>query len=168
MPPEQPKQDDRLAHVPDELRDRVRRDVPIEDVLAWARYDLDSDGMYITGYLVLAADRLGCFIERNGRWDGVWRMMEGVESAEMFDGLGLGVLRLHGDEKILDQWRFTRRHAKEVAELHRQLEQIVTGKEPEPPHAESGKHHEKKLRCDKCERVIPAWSEVCPACMSKR
>ena len=168
MPPEQPEQNDRLAHVPDELRDRVRRDMPIEDVLAWARYDLDSDGMYVTGYLVLAADRLGHFIKRNGRWDGVWRKTEGVDSAEMFDGLGLGVLRLHGDEKILDQWRFTRRHAKEVAELHRQLEHIVTGKEPEPPHAESGKHHEKKLRCDKCERVIPAWSEVCPACMSKR
>ena len=25
-----------------------------------------------------------------------------------------------------------------------------------------------KLKCDKCGRPIPAWSEFCPACTSKR
>ena len=58
MPEQEAQQDDRLAHVPEELRDRVGRDVRIEDVLIWVPYDLDSSGMYVSGYLALAAGRL--------------------------------------------------------------------------------------------------------------
>ena len=168
MPQQETQKDDRLAHVPEALRDRVRRDVRLEDVLIWVPYDLDQSGMYVSGYLALATGRLGEFLERDGRWDGSWLEIASVKDVELLEGLGLGMLRLHGEEGIISEWRFTRRHEKEFAELRHHLERLTSGKEPDAPHDKGPKPHEKKLRCEKCGGVIPAWSEVCPACMSRR
>ncbi len=169
MSQQEDNRNDHLARVPDVLQERVRRDVPVEDVLAWARYDLNREGVYVRGYLALTRDRLGHFLRVDGRWDGSWLKLDSVKTVEMVEGIGLGILRLYSEEGILADWRFTRRHEKEVAKLHRQLERQVTGDQAESVEEEkTPAEHEKKIRCDKCNRVIPSWSEVCPACLSKR
>lgn len=168
MPEPKDRQHDLLAHVPEGLREHVRKDVVLEDVLTWAPYDLSEEGMYVEGYLALAAGRLGHFRNRDGLWQGGWIKTDNVQDALLVEGLGMGVLRLLSDSAVLAEWRFTRRHEKAVAQLHRQLERQITGKEPEPEAAKPPGEVEKKIRCDKCQRVIPSWSEVCPACLSRR
>jgi len=162
------RQDDRLARVPKGLREHVQKDIALEKIISWAPYDLSPEGMYIHGYLALAQGRLGHFHKRDGLWQGEWLKTEKVRNAVLVDGLGMGVLRLISDSDVLGEWRFTRRHEKDIAQLHRQLERQITGKEPEPEPAKPLGEGEKKIRCDKCGRVIPSWSEVCPACMSRR
>ncbi len=161
-------QSDRLARVPKELRDRVQKDLPLEEVLAWSPHDLSEEGSYVRGYLALAQGKLGHFHRDNGAWHGQWLTVESGQEALLVEGLGMGVLRLLHDSGAVGEWRFTRRHEKEVAQLHRQLERQISGKEPESLEGKTTAEHEKKIRCEKCGRVIPSWSEVCPACLSRR
>ena len=44
---------DRFARVPDALRQRLIGDVPLEQVIAVAPFDLSEEGHYISGYLAL-------------------------------------------------------------------------------------------------------------------
>ncbi len=159
---------DHLARVPEGLRELVQREVPLEEVLAWAPHDLNHEGMYLRGYLALSSGRLGTFHKRDGAWEGKWLKVRPEHEALLTEGLGMGVLRLLRDDSVVQEWRFTRRHAKEVAELHRQLERQISGKEAEVPDGKPPGEQEKKIRCEKCGRVIPSWSEICPACLSKR
>ena len=84
------------------------------------------------------------------------------------EGLGMNLLRLLADGKAVGEFRFTLRQAREVAKLQRRLERQIEGKEEEAAEAGKPRGEEKKIRCDKCGRVIPPWSEVCPACLSRR
>ena len=160
--------DDPLGHLPDALRERLRRELPDLPVLAVARHDLDAQGRYDEGWLVLSEGRLGAFRRRDGTWDGAWRALEGLASARIVEGLGMNILRLSSADRVAAEYRFTLRHAREVARLQRRLERRIEGKEDTEPPPEKGTPEEKKVRCEKCQRVIPPWSEVCPACLSNR
>ena len=161
-------QDRPLDHLPEDLIAQLGRDASLEPVAA-APYDLDDDGMYTEGYLVLTSDRLGHFERRNGQWDIKWLDPGDLSEAQMVEGLGMKLLRLVRDGKQVAEFRFTLRHAKSAARLHRQLERVISGagqaaaEADEPPHPD-----DKKLRCDECGRVIPAWAETCPVCMNRR
>ena len=156
-----------LDHLPEDLAGQLGRDVPLEDVVATAPYDVDAGGMYTEGYLVLTADRLGRFERCNGQWDIHWLGTGKIGQASVIDGLGMKLLRLTRDDELLAEYRFTLRHAKSAARIHRQLERII-GADGQAGEDEPVRPDEKKLRCDKCDRVIPAWSETCPACMNRR
>ena len=80
----------------------------------------------------------------------------------------MSVLRLIANDAIVAEYRFTLRHAREVAKLHRRMERQLDGKGESEAPFEGPKADEKKVRCEKCDRVIPPWSEVCPACTSRR
>ena len=153
--------------LPAPLADRLRGEGVLAGVLAVAAFDLDDRGLYSGGWLVLTADRLGVFRGRDSDWTGVWTAVAALTKAMVVDGLGASLLRLQQGERVSGEVRFTLRHAREVAKLQRRLERLIEGKPAveiaAPPHKE-----EKKLRCDACGRVIPPWSETCPACLSKR
>ena len=157
-----------LDQLPQELAEHLGRIVDPEALLAAAAYDLDEHGMYIQGCLLLTADRFGHFILNDGRWEGSWTDAQFSE-ATIVEGLGVNLLRLVADSRVVAEFRFTLRYAKAAGRFQRRLERRIQGDEEgkvssdEPP-----SHDEKKLRCDKCGRVIPAWSEVCQACMSRR
>ena len=53
--------DDPLDHLPDELQVRLAEGSDPPNALAAAPFDLDDEGMYLDGYLVLTEERLGCF-----------------------------------------------------------------------------------------------------------
>jgi ATP-binding cassette subfamily B protein len=159
---------DVLGHLPKEQAERIRSAAFPEIIEAAARFDLDEHGRYAEGYLVLTEKRLGVFRPRNGEWIGEWRPFSGLTSAIIVEGLGMSVLRLIANDAIVAEYRFTLRHAREVAKLHRRMEHYMVGKGESEAPAEGPKADEKKVRCEKCDRVIPPWSEVCPACTSRR
>jgi len=160
--------DSGLDQLPEDLLERIRPLAPPESVEAVARHDLDGRGMYAEGYLILSDGRLGHFRPRDGSWDGRWHRIDELTGATIVEGLGMSVLQLLSDGSVVEEYRFTLRHAKEVARLHRRLERRIEGKEEEEPPPEKAKLEEKKIRCDKCGRVIPPWSEICPACLCRR
>ena len=158
---------DLIDHVPPDVRDAILSAAPRESLQAVARHDLGNDGTYGEGYLVLTGDKLGHFTKPNGAWHGQWVEIGSISSATIVDGLGMSVLRLIRDEAVLAEYRFTLRHAKDVAKLQRRLEKRIEGKDATDADGES-RPDEKKIRCDKCDHVIPSWAESCPACLSRR
>ena len=164
IPPE--TKNNSLDHLPPALLEVIGTEVLAGDLKAAVPHDLDEHGMYAESWLVLTDSRLGQFSLRDGRWQGRWLAIDTISEALMVEGLGMGLLRVMSNGSPVGEFRFTLRHAKDVAKLHRQLERQMK-KEAEPP-PEPPKGDEKKVRCDKCGRVIPPWSEVCPACLSRR
>jgi ATP-binding cassette, subfamily B, bacterial len=157
-----------LDHLPEDLADELGRQIPLADVVAASPYDLDAGGLYTEGYLVLTADRLGNCHRRDGQWDIHWLEASRIGEARVTEGLGMTLLRLTREGEKLAEFRFTLRHAKSAARIHRQLERVLHGEGQPADTDEPTRPDEKKLRCDKCDRVIPAWSETCPACMNRR
>ena len=157
-----------LDHVPDELREHIRPDVDPGSVTHSARYDVDRNGRYVEGILFLTEDRVGGFERRNGTWEGEWHAVAGLTEAVLVEGVGMGLLRLLEGERSCAEFRYTLRHVKEVAKFHRHLEWRVEGEKDTSPPAEQARDKEKKVRCEKCGRVIPPWGEVCPSCLSRR
>lgn len=161
-------QEDALARLPPKLREEVIARASGEPVLAAAPYDLDPRGMYTEGYLILTDTRVGHFRKQDGTWAGEWRLLKDLTGAVLAEGLGMGILRLLAAETAAAEYRFTLRHRREVARLQRRMERLIRGKEGDEEPAEHVRKDEKKVRCDKCGGVIPSWSEVCPACLSRR
>ncbi len=156
-------------HLPEALCRCLAAGDASESIRAVAPFDLDRQGRYVEGCLVLTDGRLGEFVLNDGQWEGRWLKLAPLTEAKIVEGLGMNLLRLLRDGKSIEEFRFTLRHAKAVARIHRQLERRFGGKEDGDLEIEEPRHaDEKKLRCEKCGRVIPAWSETCPACMSRR
>ncbi|MGB2821043.1 MAG: ABC transporter ATP-binding protein [Phycisphaerae bacterium] len=169
MVPLKNETDNPLDHLPEDLAKQLGGTVSPEAVVAVAPYDLDAHGMYAEGYLLLTEDRLGHFTRGNGEWRGDWFRTEDVGSARIIEGLGMGMLRVAVDGGRSAEFRFTLRHAKAAARLQRRLERILRGDDQAEPVSDEPDHlEEKKLRCRKCGHVIPAWSEICQACMNRR
>ncbi|MGC9454270.1 MAG: ABC transporter transmembrane domain-containing protein [Phycisphaerae bacterium] len=157
-----------LDVLPDDLRQRLEQDTSLQQVELCAPIDLDANGRYTDGYLALTADAIGRYIRRDGQWKGDWLELSDIDDAKIVEGLGVNILRLLSEGRLVAEHRFTLRHARQVARLHRRLEQLLTGGNGETEPAEAPRPDEKKVRCEKCGRVIPAWSEFCPTCMSRR
>jgi len=157
-------------HLPESLR--THEELAGDEAELCAAFDLDEDGNYTDGWLVLTGGRLGSFRRdgADGRWSVRWHDVAALSDAKVVEGLGVHVLRLLAGDAVAAEYRYTLRHAREAAKLHRRLERRVKGGEEadEPPEQAESDAEGKKLRCDKCGRIVPAWSEVCPACMSKR
>ena len=201
---------DPLGHLPAALREAILSQVKLQDVQEHAAHDLDEQGMYFEGHLVLTERALGQFRLVQGQWQGRWTELGSLTGAKIVEGLGMNLLRLTcgappsglggateetagsskdagrmpathegetpsthtgvlpASQKILAEYRFTLRHSKEVARLQRRLERRIGGKEESGLPPEQPRLDDKKVRCEKCDRVIPPWSEVCPACLSRR
>ncbi|MFW6061406.1 MAG: ABC transporter ATP-binding protein [Planctomycetota bacterium] len=158
---------DEIQRLPDDLRERILAELRPEHVRICAGCDLGARGQYVDGYLVLTRSHLGHFVHSNGTWDERWHDMAHLTHAHLVEGLGLNMLRLISDGEAVAEYRCTLRHAKSLARIHRQMERDLTGEELHEQFAEEGEE-EKSVRCEKCGHVIPAWSERCPRCTSRR
>ncbi len=167
QPNENNAREDPLAILPAPVLSQLESRLNPEDVLVSAGVDVDPHGDYTEGYLVLSHDAVGYFHREGDSWKETWHETTGISDAEIVEGLGMSLLRLICKGQLLAEYRYTLRHARAMARLHRQLERLIEGQsleEAEEPPADD----EKKLRCEKCNRVIPTWAENCPACMSRR
>jgi ATP-binding cassette subfamily B protein len=168
IPENGPTRDETVARLPDELLERLRAEHSDDPIQSAAGHDLDSHGRYTEGYLVLTEKHLAHLRRENGNWIEEWRLLAGLGEAVIVEGLGMSLLRLVSDGRLLAEYRFTLRHGREMAAFQRLIERRITGKEEAELEPEHRKPDEKKIRCDKCDRVIPPWAEICPACLSKR
>ena len=168
MAPQDKTSEDPADRIPQHLRAAVLADVAPESIQAVAEYNLDDHGQYIEGCLVLDEGGLSCYCLRGGAWEAGRLKTADLSGAAIVEGLGMSVLRLLTDGTVAAEFRFTLRHAKEMARLHRVLERQISGKSDQPEVEDETPTEEKKVRCETCGRVIPSWSEVCPACLSRR
>jgi ATP-binding cassette subfamily B protein len=157
-----------LYVLPRILQKRLQAEVASDTVQAIAQHDLDNNGMYINGYLILTKTRLGYFCHKSNSWNGQWRAIEEFTSVAIIEGLRMSILRLLANETIIAEYRFTLRHTQSVSKLHYQLECQIEGKKESRAIPEETKLVETKVRCDKCQRVIPSWSDICPTCLCRR
>jgi ATP-binding cassette subfamily B protein len=164
----QVKKDDPLLKLPQAAQEVIGKELPAETVEAAAGFDLDSHGRYIEGYLVLADGQLHEYIQQDGKWQHSAVAVSTLKEARIVEGLGMSILRLLGSGDILAEHRFTLRHARQMARLHRRLERRLEGKPLDEAELEPPRDDEKKTRCDKCGLAIPPWAEVCPACLQRR
>ncbi len=168
------KDEDQLARMPDEVRGYVVDEISAEDIAAWSAYDLSAGGEYYTGYLVLAEGRLGHFTSSDDGWRAEWMVVGELAEAVVVEGLGVSVLQLNDDEALQAEFRFTKRHARTMAQLHQHLKRQLGTEEDEKDGESRGQSHEpgghkkQKARCDKCDSVIPDWAEACPRCLKQR
>ncbi|MFP4054694.1 MAG: ABC transporter transmembrane domain-containing protein [Phycisphaerae bacterium] len=160
-----------IETLPESLQRRFRADLDGQSADLCAPVDLDRQGNYTETYLVLADERLGYYVSADGQWQADWTPLEELSDARVVEGLGLNLLRLLRKGRVEREFRYTMRHARAVAKLHRELERRL-GKEDaeEEPATEASAAHleEKKVRCENCGQVIPAWAETCPRCTSRR
>jgi len=164
-------QDDLLGHLSAELAARIRDGAGPEDVVDCAPFDLDGDGMYLQGHVVLTDRRVGCYWREadDGDYQSRWHEVADLDEARVVEGLGINLLRLLSGGKVVGEVHCTLRHARGLARLQRRLEHRVKGEQVSGDIPEPGVvGDEKRLRCEKCGRMIPPWTEVCPACTSRR
>ncbi|MFP4353936.1 MAG: ABC transporter ATP-binding protein [Phycisphaerae bacterium] len=161
------RREDPLDLLPDDLRDRLRDE--LDDVLAAARVDVDAHGRYTDAYLVLTREKLGHFQSDSDGWDNHYHRIDDLSDSEIVEGIGMSLLRLLSGEKLVAEYRYTLRNARAVAHLERQIERMLDGQEPREIDGDFPlETDEKRLRCDECGQVIPAWTDDCPTCRSRR
>jgi ATP-binding cassette, subfamily B, bacterial len=157
--------------LPESLQQQIRDDLNGKQPDLCAPVDLDRQGNYTDAYLVLGDGRLGHYVPSGEGWSASWTPLKKLSDARVVEGLGLSLLRLLRDGRVEKEFRYTMRHARAVAKVHRELERRL-GKEDaeEEPATEASAAHleEKKIRCETCGQVIPAWAEACPRCTSRR
>lgn len=154
-----------------DLIEHLRQTHRHANVEAAAPYDLDEHGKYAEGYLLLTDRRVGHFRHRDGQWVDEWFEVGELAEAALVEGLGMNLLRLMSDGHLVAEFRFTLSHKQLLGQFHRHLEKKLHGREDEgdEDHSERGHHgRERRVRCEKCDRFIPAWTDVCQACMSRR
>ncbi len=160
---------DSLDHLPADLLERLAEGAGPGAIRAVVHVDLDDHGKYTEDYLLLTDDRLGHFTREDGQWRSDWLETESLESVTIIEGLGMSLLRIRAGGRPVLESRFTLRHTKAAARLQRQLDRIIQGEgQAEVTFDEPAHPDEKKIRCEKCGHVIPAWSDICQACMNRR
>lgn len=163
---------DLLSELPDDLRAHLSAQLDPQAVLACARIDLDAEGLFDERYLVLTETAL-LLLGRGEGDGGFWQQAQDVGKlgeVRIVEGLGVQSLQFLGGGELLGEHHYTLRHARAVARLSRRLEKLIEGDldEARKLNAEPQAPGQKPTRCAACGRVIPGWSEHCPACTSNR
>jgi ATP-binding cassette subfamily B protein len=165
------KTDDPLGCLPKDLADQLGRSGKTAKAVAATPCDLDSGGMFTESYLLLTDSQLGHYCRNNGDWEGRWINTSSLTDSDLIEAVGMNVLRLVSDGQLVDEFRFTLRHKKLVGTFQRQLERAIDGNgDGEAEDSPHGPHEgeSRRTRCETCDRFIPAWTDICQACMSRR
>jgi len=157
-----------LDALPDDLLAMLSSTGADDGVLATTPYDLDEHGKFADGFLVLTEERLGQFRRDGDAWAEQWTQLAEFDEALLVEGLGMNLLQLVANEHVALEYRFTLSHKQRLGRFHRQLEHLVHGEQHADDEGRPRHGEEDRTRCPKCDRPIPAWSDVCRACMSRR
>lgn len=153
-----------------------------QDILYASATDLNTEGEFADGFLLLARDTLFVFKaepnrekihyykgygiceeqEREQEW--IWKAYPLSDIKRLFIEMGVGCNLLVaeiGSEKLLLAM-FTQLHKREIAHLVRGVEQLNAGEELDIPEDEAE-------YCPKCGNMYPDSSrKICPNCMDRR
>ena len=130
-----------------------------EEMLICAATDFDPAGRFACQWIVVTRMRLLIVSERDGSPLIVpIKQISRVRSEPLVGGGRLEIER-HGEPTLLVS--YTDSHAVKFSEIARGLEQLRKGEafliDPRID----------RLRCDKCNRLLPEKDGICPACIKK-
>ena len=149
--------------LPPEIEARLKRDLREgESLLLAASADLDDRGDYGIRWFAATDRRVMVFTDESA--PALEAPLDELSEFKAEALVGQCVLRAKRSGHPLDLLRFTNSHHKKFARIAKFLEDFK--KQGKAPDLES-LMEEDRLRCPKCGRVLPEWSEICLACMKK-
>jgi ATP-binding cassette, subfamily B, bacterial len=156
------------GELPDPLRAQFNGQLDGQTIIAWSEFDLDGGNRYARQFAVLTDEKL---VMVNGTVVEALPLRE-IESARIIEGLGVDKLIVVRQGRLAADLRYTRRHRRTMARLHRKLERRLprTDGEAPPDWLEAVERQaERSELCPKCGELIPTYAEgVCPQCLQKR
>ncbi|MCY2985047.1 MAG: ABC transporter ATP-binding protein [Planctomycetota bacterium] len=130
-----------------------------EEILAWLEPNLDAKLCFGSGMVVLTNRGVisrqptppGTQLAPLLRWD-----LSDVREIKKLDRVGLGVLELVGEKRLLQAWRFTAGHSTEAASLSAKFKLVKAGKSEEDEVSAS--------ICPSCGGTMLVGQMVCSNC----
>jgi len=124
--------------------------------------DIDGCGKFGERWLIATNDHAYVFLSDD---DGA-KLLHAVPLKDISEVnaeflVGSGVLEVGVDGKVIDLLHYTHSLAPRFTRVARALEYLSRNEEIPPAKEEDSK------RCDKCGRLLPDGSKVCPACVNK-
>ena len=127
-----------------------------ERVLAWLETDLDARLRFGRGVVLVTDRRLAARAPGDAAWRD-WSLRDDLVLRKR-DHAGVGTLELLDDRRRLDHWRFTL--GRDAA-----AQRVVEAFELAMVSRQAGERaHAPPPRCPRCQAVLPAGREDCPAC----
>ena len=159
--------------LPAHVRERVNGQLDGHTVVAWAEFDLDEQNKYARRFAVLTETDLFVLPGEGQQPRAI--PIRSISEAKISEGLGVDRLTVVGDDKLLAEFRYTRRHRRDVTRLNRKLGRRLPKKDVDKSEAvpdwleQVERREELKEQCPKCGQLIPAYAEgVCPRCLQQR
>lgn len=135
--------------------------------------DIKLDGEYGPAWLVATEERLIAFSpDGGGAPDIVDFPLAEIDRLEIREHFGSGMLKVRSAEKGTTVALFSKSLIPKFAELPERIEALVRRARPDEDEKKLvegrvGGARGKGRRCERCDRVIPHWHGVCPACLEK-
>jgi ATP-binding cassette subfamily B protein len=134
-----------------------------EDTQLAVSTDIDGGGNFGERWLVATSDHAYIFIPEGDRA----RLLHSVPLKQISEVkaeflVGNGVLEVDINGEVLDLLHYTQTLAPRFTKVARVLESLA--KKEEIP---EGTDEDEDRRCNKCGRLLPDGSKVCPACLNK-
>ena len=129
-----------------------------EDVLIRTSTDLDHQGHFSQQWLVATAQRILIVPATDAVIEVAVNTLTSVQTDPLVGG---GQLELERIDAPTLRLGYTRSEAAKISEVARGLEQLRKGER----FTVNG--HIDRLRCTKCERLLPEKNGICPACINK-
>ena len=140
-----------------------------EGVIFSVEGDVAEDGSYGERYLV-GSDRnlfvLNAPTEGAARDGHVALSLSEVEELKAEPLVGCGVLSATVGGRRVELLQYTNSRAADFAKVAKSVTEFV--KDKKPISLERLREGTDEKRCQKCGRVLPVWSDVCPKCVDRR
>ncbi|MFH1007490.1 MAG: ABC transporter ATP-binding protein [Candidatus Latescibacterota bacterium] len=164
-----------IEEIPEEIRNALDGRIgETEQIRVSISTDITLDGEYGTGWLLATDERL-ISVSPNGA--GAPRMihlpMEDVDSVQMQDLFGSNTLKVRTADRGIEVARFSKSLVPKFARVPAEIETLIRKKKPLEMGAEDQTAYQdmrpnrKRIRCPKCGRAIPEWTDICPRCIKK-
>jgi len=164
--------DDLVEEMPEEIDRQIGERIgPEEEISISVSTDLNLDGTYGTGWVLLTDQRLLSFNPDGGEPEVVEIPLPDIRSVEMRSLYGNNILKVRTDEQGVEVARFSKTLVPKFSDVQRQIRDSIAEKEDEEEgHRGHGHHMEHRAaeRCPTCGRVLRRKGGICRACLKKR
>ncbi|MCC6443842.1 MAG: ABC transporter ATP-binding protein [Armatimonadetes bacterium] len=140
---------------------------PEEDILLSASSDIGADARFGEQWLVITGSRL-MVVSGNGHGNGHSPLLEmpvkGITEVKAENLVGNGILEVTANGRPVEVLRYSNTQARKFTRVAKALEEFAKeGKELKVEEDDETF----RTRCRNCGRVLPDWSDICPACIHR-
>ena len=133
--------------------------------------DITSDNTYGEGWLVATDTQLFIYDTQDNSDPSIAIPLIGVETIEICRYVGSNALRVGTPGRSIEVLRFTNTLVPKFEKVMRTLLELTPKGAQDLREGKiqaGGNNSDQQIRCPKCGRLIPSWTPVCPACVSKK